>query len=187
MLSKISYIWHDTCFSFESISTMKLASLRKIHDDHYRCLFHRCNQFRRHHHRHCHHRHYVIIVIVIVIIIVGIFVVVSVTSRTPNFALVKVKEHLLIRSHCKREASPIHWLPYIKSCHPRRAVDKNQKSPGNEVLIMPDSWHWYLGEPVLPKRKGTFGMGSSFQVRQGTRPTEAGAILDFVLTCEYER
>ena len=29
-------------------------------------------------------------------------------------------------------------------------------------------------------------MGSSFQVRQGTRPTEAGAILDFVLTCEYE-
>ena len=83
-------------------------------------------------------------------------------------ALVKVKELLLIRSHCRREASPIHWLPYIKSCHPRRAVDKNQKSPGNEVLTMPDSWHWYLGEPVLlvlPKRKESFGMGSSFQVR----------------------
>ena len=173
MLSKISYIWYDNCFSFESIPTMKLASLRKIHDNHYRCLFHRYNHFRRHHHchyrhrhyhhhhnrhRHRHHRHYYRR---------------HLRRRLRDFmdtelcTCVKVKEHLLIRSHCRKEASPIHWLPYIKSSHPRRAIDKNQKSRGNEVLTMPDSWHWYLAEPVLPlpKRKETFGMGSSFQVR----------------------
>ena len=50
----------------------------------------------------------VIVIVIIAIIIVGIFVVVSVTSWIPNFALVTVKEHLLIRSHCRKEASPIH-------------------------------------------------------------------------------